>query len=153
MAPSSLLYKVSLSQIILLRHIGLMNSLFRVCCKNFHAPGIPESWTWNYLCIFNLTYLSTVTCAEGSSSVREEGLWKGRLLGKGSLRPPKARNHSYRIALQRRNFDFQRWPTRQNTYFSTASLSWRQSIKGKRRLPEQQYLSIPWLDFGSPKLS
>lgn len=39
-----------------------------------------------------------MTCAEGGSSVREEGGKKG-WWGKGSLRP-KAGNHSYRIALQ-----------------------------------------------------
>lgn len=65
--------------------------------------------------------------------VWEKVLWAGRLLGKGSLRPPKAGNYSYGIALQRKNFDFQQRPTRQNIYFSTASLSWRQNIKGKRR--------------------
>lgn len=110
-----------------------MNSLFGVCCKNFYVPWITGSWTRNYLCIFSLTYLSTVACAEDSNAVREEVWWEGRLLGKGSLRPPKAGNYSYRIALQRKKLRFPAVTNKANIYFSTVSLSWKQSIKGRRR--------------------
>lgn len=34
---------------------------------------------------------------------------------------------------KKKNFYFHRWPTRQNIYFSTAFLSWRLNIKGRRR--------------------
>ena len=49
-----------------------------------------------------MTYLSTVACAEGSIGVSEKLWWERRLFGKGSLRPPKAGNHSCRIALQQK---------------------------------------------------
>lgn len=72
--------------------------------------------------------------------------WEGRLFGKGRLRPPKAGNHSYKIALQWKNLYFQRRPKRQNIYFSTASLSWRQNIKGRRQgLRTAISKAIPWL--------
>lgn len=131
-----------------------MNSLFGVCCKNFYVPWITGSWTRNYLCIFSLTYLSTVACAEDSNAVREEVWWEGRLLGKGSLRPPKAGNYSYRIALQRKKLRFPA-VTNKAKYLFLHSISFLETEhkKEKEMFVNSSIWAIPWLDFGSPKLS
>lgn len=82
-SPPPLFYKGCLSQIKLLGHIGLMNSLFRICCGNFHAPWNP--WELNLklfvhlqLDIFVHCGFIDVFCGVWRRSRRARGCW-GRI--------------------------------------------------------------------------
>lgn len=83
----------------------------------------------------------------------EEVWWKGRLLGKGSLRP-KAGNHSF-IGLP--YSEKLRFPavTNKAKYLFLHSISFSETEyeREKEVFANSSIWAIPWLDFGSPKLS
>lgn len=124
-----------------------MNALFRICCKNFHAPWIPESWTWNYLCISSLTYLGTVACAEGSIGVSEKVWWEGRSLGRAAWDLLKLGITVTGLPCSEKT-SISSGDQQGKIFISPQHLSWRLNIQGRRGLRTAVFKSFPgwfWL--------